>query len=86
MDSNQMQVSDRVLEAVDAGRKVEAIKLLREETGMGLREARDVVDSLDNKRHPERARLPVEGGAGGMVKLIVTILVLIAAYFFFFEA
>ncbi len=84
MDTSDMQISDRVLDAIDQGRKVEAIKILREETGLGLKEAKEIVDSIDNKRHPERASLPVEGGAGGMIKLIVTIIVLIAAYFFFF--
>ena len=35
-----------VIEAIAAGRKIEAIKLLREQTGMGLKEARDIVDAV----------------------------------------
>ncbi len=39
-----IQFSDRVRKAAAAGRKIEAIKLLREETGLGLRDAKDAVD------------------------------------------
>jgi ribosomal protein L7/L12 len=40
------EVSDRVKElAADPARKIEAIKLLREETGAGLAEAKDAVEA-----------------------------------------
>jgi ribosomal protein L7/L12 len=39
-------LSDRVRKAVADGRKIEAIKLYREETGLGLREAKDAVDKI----------------------------------------
>lgn len=33
--------------AVAAGRKIEAIKLLRDATGMGLKESKDAVDAME---------------------------------------
>jgi ribosomal protein L7/L12 len=39
----------RVAELVRAGRKVEAIELLREASGLGLAEARDAVDDLERQ-------------------------------------
>jgi ribosomal protein L7/L12 len=35
---------------VRAGRKIEAIKLLRVETGLGLKEAKDQIDALFSRR------------------------------------
>lgn len=40
-------VSPAVLELVRMGKKIQAIKLFREETGFGLKEAKDFIDSLD---------------------------------------
>ncbi len=41
---------DRVLRYIRAGQKVQAIKEVRDQTGMGLKQAKDLVDSLDNLR------------------------------------
>lgn len=38
--------SERVRQLADSGRKIEAIKVHREETGLGLAEAKRVVDGL----------------------------------------
>ncbi len=45
--------SSRVMELLAGGKKIEAIKVYREETGVGLREAKDAVD---------RAEATVSGG------------------------
>jgi len=39
-------VPEEVIEAVRAGRKIEAIKLYRSATGVGLKDAKDFVDQL----------------------------------------
>ncbi|NBT63336.1 MAG: hypothetical protein EBT02_16380, partial [Planctomycetia bacterium] len=36
----------QLIELVRAGKKIEAIKLYRESTGVGLKEAKDFVESL----------------------------------------
>ncbi|MEV7418696.1 ribosomal protein L7/L12 [Streptomyces sp. NPDC089919] len=40
---------DRVLERLRAGKKIEAIKIYRELTGEGLKEAKDAVEALEHK-------------------------------------
>ena len=41
------EIAPTILAAVASGRKIEAIKLLRGATGLGLREARTIVDQLE---------------------------------------
>jgi hypothetical protein len=90
MKSDETRYSDAVVAAVDKDRIVEAIKLLRAETGVGLREAKTEIDRLRRERQQQHGvpRMPgittVEGGAGGLLKLIVIIAVLVAVYVFFF--
>jgi hypothetical protein len=45
IDPNQ-GVDKEILKLVDAGEKIKAIKLYREQTGAGLKEAKDYVESL----------------------------------------
>jgi large subunit ribosomal protein L7/L12 len=40
------ETSQEVQKLVAKGRKVEAIKILREKSGLGLKEAKDLVDRL----------------------------------------
>ena len=42
--------SQAVIDLVWQGEKIEAIKLLREETGLGLKEAKDIVDAIEAQR------------------------------------
>lgn len=47
LDPNQQGLSERVKQlAVDPRRKIEAIKVLRQETGLGLKDAKDVIESF----------------------------------------
>lgn len=81
--------SDDVIAAVDNGRKIQAIKILREETGLGLKEAKDAIDALARERRGEPdigASMTEEGGAGGLIKLLVVIAALLAVYAYFFAA
>jgi len=40
------QVSPEVLQLALQGQKIQAIKILREQTGLGLKESKDIVDGL----------------------------------------
>jgi ribosomal protein L7/L12 len=42
-------IDDRIRNLVDEGKKIEAIKLYREMTGLGLKEAKDAVEQLGRK-------------------------------------
>ena len=51
-----------VADAIKKGNKIEAIRILREKTGLGLNEAKDVVDrfrgqSMGNERAPEPPKI-----------------------------
>ncbi|MBK8285400.1 MAG: ribosomal protein L7/L12 [Ahniella sp.] len=40
-------VQAEILDNLRSGQKIEAIKRLREQTGLGLKECKDLVDALD---------------------------------------
>jgi ribosomal protein L7/L12 len=44
---NDPGLAARLVVEIAAGRKIEAIKLLRERTGLGLKEAKDAIDALE---------------------------------------
>lgn len=73
-----------VIAAVMAGRRVEAIKLLREETGLDLREAKRIVDMLDRLHggtgFTDAPQFTEVGGSRG---LIIIIAALVAGYLAF---
>ncbi len=52
-DNTDTDFSKAVLSAVDEGRKITAIKLLREERGLGLKDAKQTIDRLERatRRH-----------------------------------
>jgi len=89
VDEQHFSFSEEVLAAVDAGRKIEAIKRLREETGIGLADAKHAIDSLSRERRDDpviASAMTEEGGAGGMIKMIVVIAIILGAYFYFFAS
>ena len=57
IEGQELEIDPKVLDEVrqlsDAGRKIEAIKVLREATGLGLAEAKQIVESLD-QLHPRK--------------------------------
>ena len=57
IDGQELEIDPRVLDEVrrlcENDQKIEAVKLLREVTGLGLAEAKNVVESLD-RLHPKR--------------------------------
>ncbi len=73
--------SDRVREAVTAGRKIEAIKLLREETGMGLKEAKHAVEDLQRSLGvPDTS---TSGGCSGVILVVGLVAAGALAYRYF---
>ncbi len=46
------RVDEEIRAILASGRKIEAIRRLREETGMGLKEAKDYVDALQTRPGP----------------------------------
>jgi len=75
-----------VLKAIEKGRKIEAIKLLREATGIGLANAKVLVDRAAN-RHAAKNPAPVivdESGSGTpLLKMLFLATLIFALYHFF---
>ena len=73
--SDGQPLSDAVIAAIQQGRKIEAIKLLREETGLGLKEAKHAVEAYE-RGHPTSAplaqpRTESSWGRLGLIALLV---------------
>ena len=62
--SNGSGLPADALAALHEGRKIDAIKILREQRGLGLKEAKDEVDAY-LRDHPELASLQSSGSALG---------------------
>lgn len=81
------QVPEDVMNAVADGRKVVAIKLLREATGLGLANAKVIVDRLaaDHARsHPARAMTREAGVARRLLTITALFAVVIVAWRYLF--
>ncbi len=59
------------IQALLDGRKIQAIKLYRERTGAGLKEAKDAVEAYDAKSGFDRPR-PLKPGCMALLALIQT--------------
>ena len=81
--TEEQELSPEIYQALAAGRKIEAIKLIREETGLGLAEAKDIADVLAGRGGASTTPPPEmkeEGGAGGFLAIVVAILIAGIAY------
>ena len=70
-----------VVAAMQSGNTIEAIKLLREQTGLGLKDAKDAVDA-EQIGKPTLAPGEVAGSNGGVWWIIAIALVAGGAYYF----
>ncbi|SEE75042.1 ribosomal protein L7/L12 [Pseudomonas anguilliseptica] len=60
----------QVIAALERGQKIEAIKLLRELKGIGLKEAKEAVDGYTLERQPDGVSVVQSGGHGGIFWLL----------------
>ena len=74
-------------EALFAARKVEAIKLYREATGLGQKEAKDAVDAIEaalRRESPEKFTVgPAEGGWLAVAVVLLVFLTALSAWYLF---
>ena len=67
-------------EALAAGRKVEAIKIARGVLGIGLKEAKDLVEAQPSPANPDaNAPLTVERSQRSAAPIVVVLMLIIAA-------
>ncbi len=87
-DNNETAYSEAVLRAINEGRKITAIKLLREERGLGLKEAKQAIDRLDRARRGDAADHPAMQEYGGgklVVRLVIAIILVVVIYRFLLQ-
>jgi len=74
-----------VIDAIHANRKIEAIKRLREHSGLGLKEAKHAVEAYARENpQPITAKAPQsESGVGRLVIIGVVVAVAYAVYRYF---
>lgn len=78
-----MSLSPAVIQALEAGRIIDAIKLVRQETGLGLKDAKDLVDAhLAANPNLRRAGTPASAGQKTLGFLIVAALALALGFHF----
>jgi hypothetical protein len=82
----EQQLPGDVIEAIKQGQKIEAIKLLREATGLGLANAKVLVDQASRTHGPKK---PIPNfsdqpeGVSGLVMSLFLVLLIIAAWYFY---
>jgi ribosomal protein L7/L12 len=71
-----------VVDALQKGSKIEAIRLMRVQTGLGLKEAKDAVDRYQQMNHPSNGLSPGQVGdtGSGIWWVIVLVLVGVVGY------
>lgn len=78
----EIELPADVIAEIESNRKVNAIKLLRSQQGIGLKEAKQIVDSYMEK-HPFGSRLgpsESEGGIGRIFVLVIGVFVIYGVY------
>lgn len=80
-----MELPTEVIAEIEANRKVNAIKLLRRYQGIGLTEAKAVVDTyIENNPSSLAPGAPeAEGGIGSILLLIIGVGVIVGLYMYF---
>ncbi|HWM28172.1 MAG TPA: ribosomal protein L7/L12, partial [Woeseiaceae bacterium] len=72
-----------VIRAIQQGRKIEAIKLLRESTGLGLANAKVLVDKAARHHAPKKAAPPIVEEQSSVGRLLTALLLVVLAFAFY---
>lgn len=81
--SVNIEFEPEVLTALNAGRKIDAIKKLRSLRGIGLQEAKALVDHYVNEQAPESVSVSRVNGNFSVAKLLLVGLAIYLVYTFF---
>ncbi len=84
--NTEIKLPADVIAELQANRKISAIKRLRTQEGIGLKEAKELVDAY-LEQHPVDSRLRVpeaDNGFGRVVLLVIGVSVIYGIYKYFF--
>jgi hypothetical protein len=80
------QLPSEVIQAIKDGRKIEAIKILQEATGLGLANAKVLVDRASRTHGPKKVSpfaVKESSGNGKLVVSLVTVAILAGDYYYY---
>ena len=81
------QLSPEIYQLLSSGHKIGAIKMIRQETGLGLAEAKELAEVLSGQQSDsgtqQQQTLKEEGGASGMLAIVVAAVIAFVVYVFF---
>lgn len=83
---NDNQLPSDVIRAIEDGRKIEAIKILQEATGLGLANAKVLVDRVSRTHGPKKEMISYKdesSGTGKWLASLVAVMVLATAWIFY---
>lgn len=84
------ELPPEVIRAIERGSKIEAIKLLRESTGLGLAHAKVLVDKAARRLGPPGSTMPglveEQTNVASLLKTLLVVVVLFAIYRYYFGA
>ncbi|MDR7023087.1 ribosomal protein L7/L12 [Pseudomonas peli] len=83
MAESDQDLPAQVVAALERGQKIEAIKLLRELRGLGLKEAKDLVEGSGTDRQMAGVSVVQSGGHGGIFWLLGLLLLAAAVAWWF---
>ena len=80
------QLPAEVIQAIKDGRKIEAIKMLREATGLGLANAKVLVDRASRVHGPKKPMpfaVKENSGNAKLVVSVIVVMILAGAYYYY---
>ncbi len=82
MENKKQALSVQAINALERGNKIEAIKITREDQGVGLKEAKDIVEAFVEKNPitKNHFRKKVSKDLGGVI-IAILIVGAVASYF-----
>ncbi len=84
-EASQQRLSLTAIAALHDGNKIEAIKITRAETGLGLKEAKELVEAYIASDPMLEEKIKANSG-GGALGWIFVLLVVLAALFYFWPS
>ena len=84
IEQQARELPDAAIAALAKGRKIEAVKIVRREWSVGLKEAKDAVDHYQSVQDPSQRvrRSPTSGtGSGWILRFVILVAIAGTAYY-----